>query len=212
MHSQMPDGTHNDMQQIRERLLLVERERNELLHQLDTLERQAFLDAPPILGTPLGQSSCASLPATPDERVALFLKLVRCRTSVYPKMWENKKKGTKGYSPACDNEWRPGVCEKPRVKCSECRNQAFRPLDETAAKDHLLGHITIGTYAIREDDTCVFLACDFDRTSWSDDVHDYLDASSPVMMKMYRERRKAYATMGYSVKEITLKKKRRCSK
>ena len=36
-------------------------------------------------------------------------------------------------------------------------------------------------------------------------IHDYLDASSPVMMKMYRKRRKAYATMGYSVKEITPK-------
>ncbi len=170
MYSYMSDETHGNIQQVRERLLLVERERKELLCQLDTLERQAFLESPPVMGIPLGQSACASFPATSDERVALFLKLFRCRASVYPKMWENKRNGTKGYSPACDNEWQHGVCKKPRVKCSECRNQAFRPLDKTAAKEHLLGHITIGTYAIREDDSCMFLACDFDRTNWSDDV------------------------------------------
>jgi superfamily II DNA or RNA helicase len=33
-------------------------------------------------------------------------------------------------------------------------------------------------------------------------IHDYLDASSPVMLKMYRKRHKAYETMGYTVKEI----------
>lgn len=155
----------------------MERERKELLCQLDMLERQAFLDSPTVMGIPLGQPACESFPATPDERVALFLKIFRCRASVYPKMWENTKQGKKGYSPVCDNEWRPAVCQKPRVKCSECRNQAFRPLDETAVKEHLLGHITIGTYAIREDDNCTFLACDFDRTNWSDDVTAYRRAA-----------------------------------
>jgi len=188
MHPYMPDDIHGSIQRVRERLLVVERERNELLRQLDAIERQAFLDAPPVTGTPLGQPASAAVPATPDERVALFLKLFRCRASVYPKMWENKKKGTKGYSPACDNEWQRNVCEKPRVKCSECRHQAFRPLDETAAKEHLLGHITIGTYAIREDDSCTFLACDFDGTNWSDDVMTYRRAGMELGVDIAVER------------------------
>jgi superfamily II DNA or RNA helicase len=37
-------------------------------------------------------------------------------------------------------------------------------------------------------------------------IHDYVDVSSPVMLKMYRKRRKAYEKMGYSVEEITPKK------
>lgn len=37
-------------------------------------------------------------------------------------------------------------------------------------------------------------------------IHDYLDVSSPVMLKMYRKRRKAYETMGYTVKEIARQK------
>ena len=184
----MPNGTHDNIQQVRERLLLVERERRELLQQLDKLERQAVLESPPVVGLPMGQPASDSLPATSDERVALFLKLFRCRVSVYPKMWENQKKGTKGYSPACDNEWQRDVCEKPRVKCSECRNQAFRPLDETAATEHLLGHITIGTYAIREDDACTFLACDFDEASWVDDVTVYRRAGMEVGVDVTIER------------------------
>ncbi|MEI6217595.1 MAG: hypothetical protein WCP86_01715, partial [bacterium] len=37
-------------------------------------------------------------------------------------------------------------------------------------------------------------------------IHDYVDVSSPVMLKMYRKRRNAYEKMGYSVEEITPKK------
>ncbi len=35
-----------------------------------------------------------------------------------------------GYAPACANEWVSGVCEKPRVKCGECPNQAFLPVED----------------------------------------------------------------------------------
>lgn len=169
----MPDEIYSTIQRVRERLLILERERIDLLRQLDDHERQAFLDAPPIVGIPLGQPACPSPPATSDQRIELFLKLFRCRASVYPKRWENATKNASGYAPACGNEWRHGFCDKPRVKCSECRNQAFLPLDDEAVKSHLLGKTTIGTYAIKDDDTCVFLACDFDEKDWSDDVRSY---------------------------------------
>ena len=96
---------------------------------------------------------------------------------MYPKLWENPKSGGKGYSPACRNEWVRGVCEKPRVKCSECPHQAFPALDELAAHDHLTGKHTIGTYAIDEDNTCVFLAADFDGDGWQSDIRAYRAAA-----------------------------------
>ena len=114
---------------------------------------------------------------TPSEKIALFLSLFRCREDVYPKLWENAKDGRKGYAPACGNEWFRGVCEKPRVKCSECFHQAFPPLDEAAARDHLTGKHTIGTYAIRQDNSCVFLAADFDGEGWREDILAYRDAA-----------------------------------
>jgi len=39
--------------------------------------------------------------------------------------WDNAKSGKSGYAPACHNEWQRRLCEKPRVKCSVCPNQAF---------------------------------------------------------------------------------------
>ncbi|MCP3997072.1 MAG: DEAD/DEAH box helicase family protein [bacterium] len=110
------------------------------------------------------------IPSTSKEKIALFLDLFRGRTDVYPKRWVNTKKGTKGYSPACANEWVRGVCEKPRVKCGECPNQAFIPVTEKTIHDHFLGRPAIGVYPMLEDETCSFLAVDFDKGNWRDDV------------------------------------------
>ena len=111
-----------------------------------------------------------SVPSTSKEKIGLFLDLFRGRTDVYPKRWVNTKKGTKGYSPACANEWVRGVCEKPRVKCGECPNQAFIPVTERTIRDHFRGRHVIGVYPMLEDETCSFLAVDFDKGSWRDDV------------------------------------------
>lgn len=40
-----------------------------------------------------------------DEKVALFRRLFRGRTDVYPIRWESKITGKSGYAPACANEW-----------------------------------------------------------------------------------------------------------
>ena len=52
---------------------------------------------------------------TTAEKVTLFRRLFRGRTDVYPVRWEGKTSGKSGYAPACANEWRAGVCEKPRI-------------------------------------------------------------------------------------------------
>lgn len=63
-----------------------------------------------------------------SEKVALFRRLFRGRTDVYPIRWEGKTSGKTGYAPACANEWRTGVCEKPRIKCGDCSNRLLIPL------------------------------------------------------------------------------------
>lgn len=107
---------------------------------------------------------------TSDEKIALFLRLFRGREDVYPKLWQNQKTGKKGYSPACSNEWIRGVCEKPRVKCGECPNHAFLPVTTEVILDHLQGRHIIGVYPMLKDDTCWFLAADFDKAAWREDV------------------------------------------
>ena len=133
---------------------------------------------------PLGKGT----PGTNEEKVDLFLSLFGARRSVYPKLWINLKKGSKGYSPACSNEWVHGVCEKPRVKCSDCPNQNFPPLDHSAIHSHLIGRHTIGTYAIREDDSCIFLAADFDGDGWMKDIEAYRRAAEQMGISVGVER------------------------
>ena len=139
------------------RLVEIESERIRVTQRIAELEaRLSSADGP--------------APSTSSEKVALFLELFRGRTDVYPRRWVNAKKGTKGYSPACANEWVRGVCEKPSVKCGECPNQAFIPVTERTVHDHFRGHHVIGVYPMLEDETCWFLAVDFDKGGWRDDV------------------------------------------
>lgn len=49
-----------------------------------------------------------------EEKIALFRRLFRGRTDIYPVRWESKTTGKSGYTPVCANEWRAGVCGKPR--------------------------------------------------------------------------------------------------
>ncbi len=115
-------------------------------------------------------NSATSAVLTPEEKVALFLHLFRGRDDIYPKLWQNQKSGKKGYSPACANEWVRGVCEKPRVKCGECPNQAFMPVSPDVLLSHLQGRHVIGVYPMLTDETCWFLAADFDKACWRKDV------------------------------------------
>ena len=64
------------------------------------------------------------------DKIRLFLSLFKGRDDVYARRWENRKKGTSGYSPHCLNEWARGLCAKPKGKCSGCRHKAYVPLDE----------------------------------------------------------------------------------
>ncbi len=104
------------------------------------------------------------------DKVALFRRLFRGRTDVYPIRWEGKSSGKSGYAPACANEWVAGVCEKPRIKCSDCGNRELIPLSDSVLFDHLVGKRTIGVYPLLTDDTCHFLAVDFDEAEWKDDA------------------------------------------
>jgi superfamily II DNA or RNA helicase len=108
-----------------------------------------------------------------DEKVALFMRLFCGRTDVYPIRWESQKTGKVGYSPVCVNEWRAGVCDKPRVKCSNCSNQLLKPLTDVIVFEHLAGKHTIGVYPLLTDDTCHFLAADFDEADWREDVRAF---------------------------------------
>ncbi|MDT3669654.1 MAG: DEAD/DEAH box helicase family protein [Aromatoleum sp.] len=111
-----------------------------------------------------------------DEKVALFRRLFRGRTDIYPVRWENSTTGKSGYSPVCANDRRPGICEKPRIKCADCSHRQMKPLSDQVIYEHLAGKRTVGVYPLLIDDTCHFLAADFDEAEWREDARAFLQS------------------------------------
>lgn len=105
--------------------------------------------------------------STPAEKIKLFMSLFKGRDDVYAKRWENKKKGTSGYSPVCLNEWRPGLCAKPKGKCFDCVHKVYDVLEEKVIDAHLRGldNLVVGIYPLLPDETCCFLASNPGRNS-----------------------------------------------
>jgi len=103
------------------------------------------------------------------EKIALFRRLFFGRPDVFARRWESSH-GKSGYSPVCENEWREGVCEKPRIKCAVCGHRNLVPLTDQVIYDHLAGKHVVGLYPLLEDDNCRLLAMDFDEGEWKDDA------------------------------------------
>lgn len=136
------------------------------------------------------------------EKVALFRRLFRGRTDVYPIRWQSKTSGNAGYAPACSNEWLAGVCEKPRIKCGECNNRLLIPLSDQVIYEHLAGKRTIGVYPLLADDTCHFLAADFDEAEWREDAKAFYQSCHelgvPVALEISRSGNGAHAWVFFS--------------
>ncbi len=133
---------------------------------------------------------------TTEEKIALFRRLFRGREDVYPQRWESAK-GTSGYSPACGNEWKPGICHKPRVKCGDCNQRQLLPVTDHVIYDHLAGKQTIGVYPLLTDDSCYFLAADFDEADWREDakacMHSCQEFGIPAALEISRSGNGAHA-------------------
>ena len=164
------------------RLASLEREIAEVRSRLQILRGATLRDpappvatSPPTVCLPVLRDDSAQL--SPSQKVTLFRSLFRGREDVFPRLWINRKgpKERKGYSPVCKNEWAPRICEKPKVKCGECRNQAFLCVTDQVIHHHLRGQHVIGVYPLLRDDTCWFLAADFDKTSWAEDVSAFVE-------------------------------------
>jgi hypothetical protein len=186
------ESQRDELARMEARLAELDAERDRLRRRVDELRSR--LSAPPPDG-----ARADSVPPTPQQtgppdflgpaqKLALFRELFRGRSDVFPKRWVNARKQRKGYSPACGNEWVRGVCEKPRVKCGECPNQAFLPVTDRVLLDHLRGRHVVGVYPLLEDETCWFLAVDFDKGSWRDDVAAFVATCRKRKVPMAVER------------------------
>lgn len=157
--------------------------------------------SPPDLSVPHGREPAVSRLSTADK-VALFRRLFRGRTDVYPLRWESQRSGKSGYAPACANEWRVGVCEKPRIKCSDCGNRRLIPLSDAVIYSHLAGEHTVGIYPLLTDGTCHLLAVDFDKAGWREDAQAFTQSCRelgvPIALEISRSGNGAHAWVFFS--------------
>ena len=178
-----PASEGGEAARIRARLADLAKQRAALEARLAALQ-----DAPSTApdGDPAGSPVTDRSPS--EAKIALFRSLFAGREDVFPRRWENARTSKAGYAPACANEWKPGLCGKPRVRCGACPNQAFLPVTDEEIAAHLRGRHTIGVYPLLPDGTCRFLVADFNKATWRRDTGAFLDACRSTGMPAALER------------------------
>jgi superfamily II DNA or RNA helicase len=122
------------------------------------------------------------------EKIALFRSLFRGREDVYAQRWESPD-GRHGYSPKTDRDWQAYYAAKPddrkRVDKETRKNI---PLTDEAIHAHLAGKQVLGVYPLLPDETCWFLAVDFDKKTWKEDTVAFLTTCRELKVPAALER------------------------
>ena len=201
--------------QAERRLKSLESERAEILARLEELRRKRE-------ATRQLKETVFSFPAAtvkedspPEEKITIFRSLFKGREDVYALRWESRKTGKSGFQPACRNEWIKGLCRKREIRCGECPARDFLPITDAVIRKHLQGvdaeavsrrrirrDFTVGIYPLLLDETCWFLAADFDKESWKEDVSAFKDTcrrfNIPAVIEQSRSGEGAHAWIFFS--------------
>lgn len=109
------------------------------------------------------------------EKISLFRSLFHGREDVYAIRFETAN--GKGYSPACRRNWDAlRSLSKAEWKKRDKETRELLPLTDQAVHDHLSGKITVGVYPLLVDETCWFLAVDFDQNTWRQDASAFMES------------------------------------
>jgi superfamily II DNA or RNA helicase len=122
------------------------------------------------------------------KRIALFRNLFRGREDVYACRWDSPD-GQSGYSPAAQKDWKAIHRSRPedRKKVDQ-KTRKYFPLTDSVIENHLLGRETVGVYPLLSDETCWFLAVDFDKKTWQEDSIAFMDTCREMAVPAALER------------------------
>jgi len=183
--------------EIEAELANLDHHRNQLLDELTQLRRQPLQkDSPAQLLLNI-QGIKVNNQSSQEEKIRLFRSLFKGREDVFPRRFENSKTGKSGYAPVCRNEWKAGICQKPKIACQKCNFRAFVQVNDEIIRDHLMGidpndrsgrDFTIGVYPLLVDESCWFLAADFDKSTWTEDAKTFLETCVSFQVPAVLER------------------------
>ncbi len=103
--------------------------------------------------------------------MAFFAELFAARTDAYAIRWENRRLGRQGWVPAVPGGWRRGM---------DAATASYLPLTAEVVAKHLVGDLDLGLYPLVGDDSCHWLAADFDGPAAMLDALAYLKAARAV--------------------------------
>src|SRR6185503_19852227 len=93
--------------ELEARLTALERERAQIVAEINTLRWVRSEEPARVEVVPMARAgACIDRNSTIEKKIALFRRLYRGRSNVFPIRWENRTTGRSGYAPACANEWR----------------------------------------------------------------------------------------------------------
>ncbi|TDC35879.1 DEAD/DEAH box helicase [Kribbella albertanoniae] len=146
---------------------------NVRLSRLLELRGQDTTPADEQLAAPIGPGGLVSMAgSTPQQKLALYLDLFRARNDTYAKRWEDPRTGKKGWMPVAAGGWRKGMTRA---------TARLLPLTPDVVAEHLGARarqdLFIGLYPMLPDNTCWWLAADFDGKSAMLDALAYVKAA-----------------------------------
>jgi hypothetical protein len=166
--------------------------------------------SPVLVAAPVRASeSSARADLSVPEKVALFRSLFRGREDVYALRWE-KADGMSGYSPASIRDWKAVMSVPPaeRKKLDQATRRLL-PLTDDAVHQHLSGKNTLGIYPLLPDETCWFLAADFDQELWELDAVSFVESCRELAFAKQtiaaRVRNFFHQSLGTKLREIVPK-------
>jgi superfamily II DNA or RNA helicase len=122
------------------------------------------------------------------KRIALFRSLFRGREDVYARRWESPD-GRSGYTLAAQKDWKAINRSRPEDrKKIDRKTRKFFPMTDAVIENHLLGKQIIGVYPLLADETCWFLAVDFDKKTWQEDSSAFMDTCRELNLPAALER------------------------
>ena len=98
-----------------------------------------------------------------EEFLNLYKRYFQGRKDVVARHWASNQ--LSGYAPICNNHLKNDLCrirDKVKKPCNECPNKDHTPLDDILLSNHIFGHHILGIYPLLQDNTCWFVAADFD--------------------------------------------------
>ncbi|WP_307857046.1 TOTE conflict system archaeo-eukaryotic primase domain-containing protein [Pseudarthrobacter albicanus] len=129
-----------------------------------------------------------TMESPPEAKVRLFQDLFRARNDIYAVRWENERDGRSGWVPAVAGGWRKGA---------KAAGANFLALTPMVIADHLRGLQHVGLYPLTEQDTCWWVAADFDGSAAMLDALAYVKAARfrgiPAALEVSQSGRGAHA-------------------